>query len=154
MKESYLKRHVNKHVSSYDRLLWTRIIDPPYLHMIPIVPGALASADGIRKHEWRKKEGLKEACRARREALRVGGWHTRWCSRRMKGTLFSRLALKPFRVAGTEESLGENATAFDAAPGGFKEWKSSRTFAYRHLIEHERDELRRIESPRDGSSCE
>ena len=70
----------------------------------------------------------------------------------MKGTSFSRPALKPFRVAGTEESPGENATAFDEAPGGFKEWKSSRTFAYRHPIE--RDELRRIESPRGGSSHE
>ena len=48
-------------------------IDPLYLHTIPIVPGALASADGTRKHEWRKKEGLKEACQARRVALRVGG---------------------------------------------------------------------------------
>lgn len=41
-----------------------------------------------------------------------------------------------------------NATVFAAAPKGFKEWKSSRTFAYRHPIERERDELRRIEPPR------
>lgn len=57
MKEPYLKRHVNKHVSPYDRLLWTRIIDPPYLHRIPIVPGALTSADGTRKHDGARKKG-------------------------------------------------------------------------------------------------
>ena len=90
-------------------------------------------------------EGGAQSRRVTHEVVRC-----RW----MKGTPFSRPALKPFRVAGTEESPGENATAFDAAPGGFKEWKSSRTFAYRHPIEHERDELRRIESPRGGSSRE
>jgi len=66
----------------------------------------------------------------------------------MKGTPFSRPALKPSRVAGTEEFPGGNATAF--ALEGFKEWKSSRIFAYRHPIERKRDELRRIEPPHDG----
>lgn len=83
-----------------------------------------------------KKEGVKEpAMDVRgREGDEGGGWRIYVRCHRVRGgggSLFASGVLKLFRVAGTEESPG-HATAFAAAPEGFKEWKSSRTHVHVH----------------------